>query len=172
MDVIENTHRQDGLVIWAHYDFKLRRDDIEILEKVDGVEIWNRKYDGKTSFLPYKGKVFNMIRNKYNKNLKMYNGTDLHSFSSWSNLFVMMPDVSSSEEIMKNLRVGDFKILNRYARIPAINFSLSFRQYVLMQFTGVISFLIMKVKNTIYYLCRKLKIHIPSGMREMFRKIP
>lgn len=170
--VIENTHREDGLVIWGHYDFKLRRQDKEILRKVDGVEIWNRKYDGKTSFLPYKGKIFNMIRSKYNNNLKMYNGADLHSFSYWSNLFVTMPDVSSSEEIINNLRAGNFKMVNRYVHISAGNFSPSFRQYVLMQFTGMVSFLITKVKNTSYYLCRKFKIPISSEMREMFRKTP
>lgn len=172
LNVIKNIRREDGLVIWGHYDFKLRRDDVEILKKVDGVEIWNRKYDGKTSFLPYKGRVFKMIRDKYNNNLKMYNGADLHSFSSWSNLFVTMPDVSSSEEIMKNLRAGNFKIANRYVCLSAGNFSPSFRQYVLMQFTGIVSFLIMKIKNTSYYICRKLRIPISSGMREMFRKIP
>ncbi len=170
--VIENTQREDGLVIWGHYDFELRRGDMEILRKVDGVEIWNRKYDGKISFLPRKGKLFNMIRKRYNNNLKMYNGADLHSFSSWSSLFVTMPDISSPEEIMKNLRAGNFKIVNRYVCMPAEKFSPSFRQYVLMQFTGLVSFLIMKIRNMIYYLCRKFRIPISSGMREMFRKIP
>jgi len=171
-DVIEKTHSQGGLVIWGHYDFKLRSNDIEILRKVDGVEIWNRKYDGKMSFLPHRGRLFNTIRNKYNNNLNMYNGTDLHSFSSWANLFITMPDVSSSVEIMNNLRVGNFKMVNRYVRIPAINFSPSFRQYVFMQFTSIASFLIIKIKNTSYYLCRKLKIPVSTEMRETFRKIP
>lgn len=170
--LIENTHREDGLVIWAHYDFKLRREDREILSKVDGVEIWNRKYDGKTSFLPYKGKVFNKIRNRYNNNLKMYNGADLHSFSSWSNLFVMMREVSSPAEIMKNLRAGDFEMVNRYIHISARKFCPSFWEYILMQITGYFSFLIIRIKNDGYYLWKKSKIRIPSGVREVFRRIP
>lgn len=172
LDVIGTIHRQGGLAIWGHYDFRLRSADIEILRKMDGIEIWNRKYDGKMSFLPYKGKLFNMIRDKYNKNLKMYNGMDLHSFASWDNLFVIMPDVLSSEEIINNLRAGNFEMVNRYIHLQAGNFSPSFGKYIFMQFTGYFGLLIIVVRNTCYYLWRKSKIRIPLWVREVFKKIP
>jgi len=170
--LIESTHREGGLVIWGHYDFKLKECDIEILSKVDGVEIWNRKYDGTMSFLPYKGRLFNLIRNSYNNNLKMYNGTDIHSFSHWSRILVTMQAVSSRAEIMNALRVGNFEIVNKYIHISARDFCPALREYILMQIMGILNFLIIKTKDIGYYLCCKLKIPIHPAVRETFRKLP
>ncbi len=170
--LIEKINENNDLVIWAHYDFKVKNRDIEIIKKINGIEIWNRKYDGKFSFLSWKGKVFNYLKRKYNKDLKMYCGLDLHTFSSWTPLYIFIENKKETWfDIKNNLKNKKFFFGNYFFTFNSDFFSPSFLKKIFANIIAGFSFVIIKIKNIIIKALKKMHINVPMRIKEFIKKI-
>jgi hypothetical protein len=96
------------IIVWAH-PFFIASPSAAPDHSIDGMEIWNSVYDGKK--FPRWGalKLLKKIREK--KNIYGFCGLDFHRFSHAGGPYLIM-DIEnlSSEEILKNLKIGKFSI--------------------------------------------------------------
>jgi len=101
------------LMILAH-PYKARTKIVpEIVDLVDGIEVWNSKYNGKNvpSFTAFQ--LFQ--KTKLNRNeLLAFAGLDFHKYSHFGGPFVsVVSQELDAKAILQNLKDGEFKIYSR-----------------------------------------------------------
>jgi len=111
--LIDKIHEHDGVAVLAHMSY-YEKIPWESLSGLDGVEIWNARYDGR--FAPKIG-CFRTLKKlkKFNHNFVGYCGLDLHSYYEFGKLSIIV-DVKDekidSRMILDALKKGEFKITN------------------------------------------------------------
>jgi hypothetical protein len=112
VDVIESIHAQNGFAILAHpsrYAYKIAEN---LLNVMDGIEVWNAVYDGR--YVPGHGSLFLLNNlNKTGYSLLAFGGLDLHRLSELPNIYLTLSDCDlDGNAIMRHLRNGHFTIHN------------------------------------------------------------
>ena len=110
--VVEAIHSQNGIAILAHpsrYAYKIAEN---LLNAMDGIEVWNAVYDGR--YVPgHRSLSFLNNVNKTGYSLLAFGGLDLHKLSELPNIYLTLSDCDLDENaIMHHLRNGHFTIHN------------------------------------------------------------
>lgn len=109
--VIRGIHNQGGLAVLAHASY-YKKIPYEILNELDGVEIWNLKYDGRLSPKLRCFKILKKFKNE-NENIIKYAGLDLHKSRDFGKLSIYIKAKKVTEkEIMIALKKGNFYMTN------------------------------------------------------------
>ncbi len=120
-EVIKFIRRHNGISILAHpvrYSNKVSND---ILQSIDGIEVWNAAYDGR--FIPNASilKLWLEAKKKH-PTIVAYGGLDLHVIRDVT--FVRVECVSNSltkESVLGDLKQGCFSISNSFISLSARN---------------------------------------------------
>jgi hypothetical protein len=113
-EVISKIHELGGIAILAHVSY-YDRIPYDVLASLDGIEIWNIKYDGK--YAP-KLKNFKILKKfkEINPNIICYGGLDLHEINEFKKLLINVRtrsvDSKDSKKILTALKAGNFHITN------------------------------------------------------------
>ena len=105
---VDKIHKQGGLAIIAHPSRNNYFVPEGIIEKIDGLEIWNAAYDSR--YLPNHRslKLYNNLKNK-NSSLNAFSGLDMHDFKSFRELTLVVDGkFQDGREFLELLKRGQF----------------------------------------------------------------
>jgi hypothetical protein len=172
LDLISKNHQQGGLSVLAHYDLSRIHQHQEVLASVDGVEIWNKKYDGRFAFDLKKGERFNELK-KINPNLKMFCGLDFHSWVDWAPLYLKVKvEAMNQDQLISALRRGDFFLSNGNIFLKAEYFEVPKEKRLPFIFQSKVSILLNRIKKEARKWVNFLRIPVPKKFREKLRRFP
>ena len=110
---VSEIHKYGGLAVMAHANACVKI-PYDKLKDLDGVEAWNTRYGSK--FAPRKKglDILKKFRDSTGKNIPCFGGIDFHSKKDFRELSIeMRQDGIDADEIIKNLKNGNFKISNK-----------------------------------------------------------
>jgi len=113
---------QGGIAIVAHprrYHYKIPKG---LATEIDGIEVWNVPYDGR--FVPNVHSIKLWKSLKYtNKFLVAFGGQDFHRITEYSHIKTVLSSDNELKKdlILKDLKNGNFKVINDYFTIDPIN---------------------------------------------------
>jgi PHP domain len=119
-ELVDGIHEAGGVAVLAHPPQGSINMIRSINAKLDGIEVWNGRYDGTVT--PRAGS-FQLLRRVRSLNAKAaaYCGVDLHKISQARKLVYI--DVESDRleraAIVSSLRAGDFRLCGRNMAIPS-----------------------------------------------------
>lgn len=118
--LIDRIHEKGGLAVLAHvlyYD----RIPYEKLLKLDGIEAWNSRYDGRFSPSVKSLRILERFRT-YSGGIKVFAGLDLHDKCAFGHITTMaFSDSLTKQNIMASLKDGRFYSTNGFIRLYPIN---------------------------------------------------
>ncbi|MCJ7443533.1 MAG: PHP domain-containing protein [Methanotrichaceae archaeon] len=169
-DLIKKIKINNGLAVLAHpkkykYNFK---NNLSILKELNGIEIWNCRYDGRHVPRVHSIKLLNLLRNE---NIFGYAGLDYHyigeSTQPYHQLYVKELTI---QEIMENLKNGNYNIINNNLEIDS-RANLTFSMYIIFLFKNYLylffKFIFLLGENFFHRLGRPP----PKFMVQLARKI-
>lgn len=172
MSIVQSTCQHGGLAVVSHYDFRESGTDHAVLDVVDGIEIWNKKYDGALGFLPVKGRKFNRLR-MVHQDLKMYCGLDFHSWCDWAKLHVSVRLQSlEREQLVSALRKGEFTISTGRFTLEAKRYALPLCAELDMWAVAGLSYLLNRVKAMGKAVVDTIHLPVSNDLRERMRRFP
>jgi predicted metal-dependent phosphoesterase TrpH len=119
-ELVDGIHEARGVAVLAHPPQGSINMIRSIKDKLDGIEVWNGRYDGTVT---PRADSFQLLRRVRSLNAKAaaYCGIDLHKISQVRRLVYI--DVESDrlerEAIVAKLRTGDFRLCGRNLAIPS-----------------------------------------------------
>jgi len=115
--LIDEIHKKGGIAVLAHAVI-YKKIPYEKLKNIDGVEVWNTRYEGRFSPSLKSLGVLKSFRKK-NKEVLAYCGLDGHKKNEFGKIFTVIDtNELSQENILKALNVGRF-----YSSNNIINFN-------------------------------------------------
>jgi len=117
--VVEAIRENGGLAVLAHPALYQFRSFLPSAAKLNGVEVWNSRYDGKYAPNP---KSFTMLKSLQNENPRIfaYGGQDLHSAKEFDPLCLTLDASTVSErDVLQCLEAGRFKVVRKRTTIDA-----------------------------------------------------
>lgn len=134
LEVAQFIKDEQGAAIIAHpirYHCKISH---EVLNSVDGVEIWNVVYDGRFVPNPAVLKWFRRVHEN-GINILGYGGQDLHRITEKSKLeTIIYSETLSEERVISALKKGNFIISNTWFKIdPWANLSIFKRSQIKLE---------------------------------------
>ncbi|MDY6971067.1 MAG: PHP domain-containing protein [Thermodesulfobacteriota bacterium] len=118
--VIDKIKENGGLAIFPHPGLHQFRSFLDTASNLDGVEVWNSRYDSKFAPNP---KSFSLLKNlrKENPGVFAYGGQDLHSVQELDDLCLRIELSRPSEfEILHRLEKGRFEVVRRRMAIGSV----------------------------------------------------
>jgi hypothetical protein len=118
--LIDRIHQLGGLAILGHISYYAQI-PYERLKNLDGVEVWNPRYDSR--FSPSRKSLRALEKfKKQNDKILAFTGLDLHEKQSWCNITsTVRADELQSEQIIKSLREGKFYSSNGFIKFNPTN---------------------------------------------------
>lgn len=158
-EVVESPADKDCLLILAHSSQFFKRPPQEILDKVDGLEVWNARYDSR--FAP------NLKSLKWiDKNLVAFIGSDAHGYFGLKKLWAELEIEKFEErEIINCLKRGQFKVSNGLFSID-LKEPLNFFQYF---FFKTVNFCYAPIRFLLVSLSKK-GLKYPKFLKKIFHK--
>jgi len=168
-DVIAEIHRLGGIAVLAHTSY-YKKIPWENLLEVDGVEIWNARYDGR--FAPKIG-CFRILKKlkKFNHNFVRYCGLDLHSHYEFGKLSIIVDvkdDKINSRMILDALKKGEFKITNG---LITLNQEFRIRDEIILILFNSIYYLILLSKKCVAKLFNALGVQPPEKLLKIIKRL-
>lgn len=117
--VIDKIRENGGLVIFPHPGLYQFRPFFTSISQLNGVEVWNIRYDIKCA---PSLKSFELLRElrDINPDIFAYGGQDLHSAGNFDDICLKVElNEFSEKEILNNLRRGKFRIERKRTRIDS-----------------------------------------------------
>ncbi len=169
IDLIEQFRSQGTLLILSH-PAKLHSGALEVVSDIiEGVEVWNNKYDGKLAPRAKSLKLFERLRDS-NPGLVPVCGQDFHGKSDYANVWMEVPTIDRSEEaIIAAIRSGNVRLTAGGQRIPIYNDS-SFAARTLYFLKIMLSTVAVDSLFSANLCLRKLGIRAPRCVRTALRK--
>lgn len=166
-ELIEEIQKNDGLAILAHpYKYKFSLDSAS-LKKLDGVEVWNYKYDGNA---PRIGNI-NLLKRLDNNSIFAYAGLDFHNDMQNIELYhYLTVEKINSEEIIKILKAGRFIIKNKLIKLNSKP-NIKFHEYLLFSLLNLKYDLLKWCMNIGEKLLRYLHIKPPKFLYNIRAKL-
>ena len=167
--IIDQIHANNGLAVLAHIKIY---DSIPIkkLRNLDGVEIWNSRYDGR--FAPPL-KHFSILKKfrEENNNILGYGGIDLHNDYEFGKLSICLNlEEMSSRNVVDALKKGNFYFTNGFFVIYPGENPKTFRRIVILMAN-----LLYDITNRGVYISKKLfetfSIKPPKKILRIFQVI-
>ena len=118
--VIDKIKENGGLAILPHPGLYQFRSFLTSASNLDGVEVWNSRYDSKYAPNP---KSFSLLKNlrKENPGIFAYGGQDLHSVRELDDLSLRVELARPSEfEILHRLEKGRFEVARKRMAIDSV----------------------------------------------------
>jgi hypothetical protein len=119
-DLVNGIHDAGGVAVLAHPPHGSINMIGSIKEKLDGIEVWNGRYDGTVT---PRADSFQLLRRVRSLNAKAaaYCGIDLHKLSQARNMVYaeVESDRLEHDSIVSALRAGAFKLCGRNLTIPS-----------------------------------------------------
>ncbi len=119
--MIENIQGKGGLAVLSHphKHGTVPETYLTTLEYLNGVEVWNRVYDGKHAPRLSSLALLKLLRKK-NGNIFAYTGIDLHRKVEYVDLIHSVTvETMSAEEIINSLRKGMFHINHSFIKLDS-----------------------------------------------------
>lgn len=151
--VVERIHRQGGLAIIAHPSRNNHFVPVEIIDKIDGLEMWNAAYDSK--YLPrYKSaKLYKKLRKK-NNSLIALGGLDMHMINNFKDLTITVyGKYENSKDLITVFKKGQFNTkgkiikLKSKLKIGCLSQSVLFMGHMLLDIADYIYWAIFRLKR-------------------------
>jgi predicted metal-dependent phosphoesterase TrpH len=114
IEIIQFIQKQNGVAIIAHpsrYNYKI---PFELINRADGIEVWNVVYDGR--FVPNNCSL-NLVRKSRKNNISIlaFGGLDLHRIAKQINVEITLySEELKSDSLIHALKEGCFRISNSY----------------------------------------------------------
>ena len=149
---IDDIHLQGGLAIIAHPSRNNYFIPPEIVEMLDGLEVWNAAYDSR--YLPRAKslRTFNSLRKK-NASLLAFCGLDMHGFGSFREMTLVLDgQCHARENYVSFLKAGQFKGRGKILTLsPKKNIGIVF------QLAVVVGHYLLDLADSIYWAIKWLK---------------
>jgi len=159
-DIIDSSFSEDQFLVLAHASQYPGKLSLELAKKLDGVEVWNARYDSR--YAPNL-KAYNCLKNT---DLVALAGLDAHSEAGFKKLWIEMDlEKLNTEEIFRALREKRFKINNGISLID-INQPFTLSQKI---FFTSINYLLAPLRIP-YAILAKLGIDFPPFLKKIFHK--
>jgi len=166
--LVNEIHKQGGIAVLAHVSY-YKDIPLENLLEVDGIEVWNSRYDGRYAPKLKCIKTFENLK-KHNSNVVGYCGLDLHSYYEFGKLSII---VNINEEvdggvILDALRKGDFKITNG---IITLEQDLNVYKKMILILLRMIYICILILKKSIAKIFRATGIKPPKSFLRLIKRM-
>jgi len=156
------------IVIWAHPFFTGAPREEEIKEyPIDGLEIWNSVYDGKTFPRWQALKLLEKLRQR--KNLYGFCGIDFHRFSHAGGPYLSLELQNfSQDDILKNLKTGNYS-MERGNLVVGPDGNLAGGQKTKVKLMSPLICWMLGLVRFVSWLAYVLKISPPKKIKESIR---
>jgi len=151
--VVEGIRRQGGLAIIAHPSRNNHFVPAEIIDKIDGLEMWNAAYDSR--YLPrYKSaRLYKNLRKK-NNSLIALGGLDMHMINNFKDLTITVySKYTNSKDLITALKKGQFNTkgkiikLKSKLKIGCLSQCVLFMGHILLDIADYIYWAIFRLKK-------------------------
>jgi hypothetical protein len=152
VSTIEAIHAQNGLAVVAHPSRNGHFIPENIIDKIDGIEIWNAAYDSR--YLPNNKSLglYQKLKTK-KESLIAFSGLDMHSVNNFRELTLSLNRTfSDSKELMDNLRHGRFINKGKLFGLRS-----SFNSSLLLYFAIIFGRILLKIMDYLYWAVVGLK---------------
>lgn len=166
-ELIEEIQKNDGLAILPHpYKYKFSLDSAS-LKQLDGVEVWNYKYDGNA---PRIGNI-NLLKRLDNGSIFAYAGLDFHNDMQNIELYhYLTVEKLNSKEVIKALKAGRFYIKNKMIKLNSKP-NIKFHEYLLFGLLNLKYDLLKRCMNIGGKILRYLHIKPPKFLYNIGAKL-
>jgi len=167
--LIDKIHEHNGVAVLAHMSY-YEKIPWESLSGLDGVEIWNARYDSR--FAP-KIRCFRTLKKlkKFNRGLAGYCGLDLHSHYELGKLSIIF-DVKdgkiSSKTILDALKKGEFEITNG---LITLSQELRIRDEIILILFNSIYYPILLSRKSMAKLFNALGMKPPEKLLKIIKRL-
>jgi len=151
-DLINAIHNNGGIAILAHVSY-YKEIPYEKLKNIDGIEVWNVRYDGR--YAP-SIKALRVLRKfkSLNNRIVAYGGLDLHNEHEFGKLSIVM-EINDNKQIdydtiLNLLKTGNFKVTNNLIVINFNNISA----------LSLMPIVILRLIHTPLHLTKKIVVKI------------
>lgn len=157
---LEILSNQNTVLVLAHASQIKQVPSEEILEKLNGVEVWNARYDSRHA------PNLRALKLAKKNELVPFGGADAHSSLTLNKIWLEIENENfSMQELMASLKTGRFKIVNKMFSID-LKKSLNLLQYFLFGLVNL-SFPLLR-KFFRFFIKRGIKI--PNFLKRIFHK--
>lgn len=112
-DVIDRIRGNGGLAIIPHPVLCQFRSFVTLTNRLNGVEVWNSRYDGKYAPSLKSFRLLSMLQ-KENPKVFAYGGLDLHSIQDFDDLCLKVElAMVTEQEVLQCLKKGNFKVARK-----------------------------------------------------------
>jgi len=118
-EVIGQIRQSGGLAVFPHPGLYQFRPFLKSVNNLNGIEVWNNRYDGKYAPNLRSLELLKDLRIK-NPGIFAYAGLDLHSTSKFDCLCLKIELAELTEtEILSSLKAGEFRLLRKRTEIDS-----------------------------------------------------